>query len=1409
MRVSISGRWSRCSSESCWVGLRGNQSSRVFRTTNASRRIVGQKGYQTSWLYDYVPFLLYLVLLSLGARAQFSPPNSKSLTTINGLPHNTVTGVEQDRAGFLWIATHDGLARYDGRAVKVFRNQPGDSSSLADNKIVQFEPAMANLFLVVSGLGTFQLFDPATERFSTLLTTNDLASYKLSASGGHLSADGNHLWGWQIGSWLFDYDITRHQLRRYNTQTMVPGTEELHDFVLTPTGYLYSRCTDGLFEMNTQTGHWRLIPFSFRRLIPKPWTRDFLPLNGDLTEQAPDGRIAVFAYQHIVLYDPAKGQFRTIPIPDAYQPNPADKPITPGQTQKSIFFALQTLADNHLYLGYANSLFRLEANDQFRLVAQSNQSLPGIAPWLYDRSGVLWISGQTMGVAGLDQHPLPFGFAPTRKSFSQDLLEQDLGVALPPDFEVWQLGALWPRYTIGPNQLGYLIDPSHVYQHRLAERRLVDLTDLRVNQGQACCKLCLKISPQLGSRAASLWLYNNYRGLIQAAPDGSAGKLWPRSQLPLTHPGPYYDANDIQPMGRWVWVGSRYGLGLFRYDTLRKQYDKPFVVKARSANSLPVNSINCLTIDPVDPAVLWIGTAGGGLCRLATRTMSFRRLGEADGFPDGTIHSFELDGQGMLWCATNRGLVRVNPKDFTFRHFTSHDGLADQAFLHSLSARLPDGRLVFGTATGRVIFDPAAIRDRGYEPPVVLTSLQINNKPAEANPPGRPAGQARLSAPLNALSELVLDHTQNFLTITFAGLDFAKTEKITYRYQLTGVDATWVEVGTQNTANYTQLSPGRYLFRVNSSTADGRWSRRAKELVIVITPPFWATWWAYGLYALVAGGLVLSFIRFRLRQARQQQEMTAKRREAEQLRAISEMQSRFFANITHEFRTPLTLILAPTEQLLGESSPDSPARQRLSSIHCHANQLLRLINQLLELTKLESGRMRVSLVRGNPVTYIQQLAETFRSLARSRGIALHVFVEVSTQPGAPEPGAEYGFDADKWETILTNLLTNALKFTPAGGQVSLTIERPTTTQLVVGVADTGIGIDQQHLPRIFERFYQADDSRTRPYEGTGIGLALVNELTQLLGGVVSVESRTEPPTGTVFTLTLPILPALSLLAAPELKRPDLPLTDPFVANAPVAVPLASPQTPRVLIVEDNEELRSFIADQLRDQYRVLTAGDGQDGWIQCRRELPELVIADVMMPRLDGYQLTQYIKSSPVTNHIAVLLLTARTARESRLAGLAQGADEYLTKPFDVGEFKLRVANLLARQAHLRAHLYGQLMASAERVERPVDDPFIRQLQQVIEVNLDNADFGVDALAVAVAMSRRTLHRKLTAVSGIPPADFIRQYRLGRALELLRSGHSVADTAYRVGFESSAYFATVFKQVYQQTPSEFLTRSRA
>ncbi|GAB3642982.1 response regulator [Spirosoma arcticum] len=523
-------------------------------------------------------------------------------------------------------------------------------------------------------------------------------------------------------------------------------------------------------------------------------------------------------------------------------------------------------------------------------------------------------------------------------------------------------------------------------------------------------------------------------------------------------------------------------------------------------------------------------------------------------------------------------------------------------------------------------------------------------------------------------------------------------------------------------------------------------------------------------------------------------------RETVELKAVDEMKTRFFANITHELRTPLSLIVSPVDKLLEIADLPPRYQQQLDTVRRNARQLLRLINQLLDINKLEAKQMSLVNEVGDLPGFVGQIVDLFRPSADIKSLVLTY--QTDLLPG------NYLFDAGKWEKILYNLLANAIKFTPAGAISVDLYQTPVGAQLAV--ADTGIGISPDKLPHIFDRFYQVDNARTRPYEGSGIGLALVRELTTRLGGSIRVESQAEEgtgPSGTRFLLDIPVerisgYVEVQLVVAPALVI-DPPLRPNELANA--LQPGLSSSTPLVLVVEDNAELREFIVAELATLYRVRAAANGYEGWVLAKEELPDVIISDLMMPRMDGYALIEQLRTDPVTDHIAIILLTASVEQDSRLKGISYGADDYLTKPFNVGELHLRLRNLFNRQQRLRDQ-YRQQLAQPDAVAplQSLPDQFLRRFYQLVDQRLDDSSLSVEWVAEQLAVSRKTLYLKVHTLTHLSPVELIRQYRLRKAIDLLRLGHNASETAYLVGFESPSYFSKVFREFYQQTPTDYI-----
>jgi signal transduction histidine kinase/DNA-binding response OmpR family regulator/ligand-binding sensor domain-containing protein len=774
------------------------------------------------------------------------------------------------------------------------------------------------------------------------------------------------------------------------------------------------------------------------------------------------------------------------------------------------------------------------------------------------------------------------------------------------------------------------------------------------------------------------------------------------------------------------------------------------------------------------------------------------------------------DSKGRIWVRyLQEGVSALDPATGIYNNFDGSDGINIAGDMEVL----PDGRMItVRGGSGMNMFHPDSIHLSRPPPPLVLTRMAINDEPV--TPPALSGG-------------FKLPFTQNVLEFEFAAIDIDAPQLVRYQYQLEGLEKNWVSPQDRRYVRYPGLPPGDYIFKVRAASIRKEWSDQEITLAIKISPPWWRTTLAYSVYVFLFIGLLYAGYRLRLRQVHMKQQMEMEHFQAEHLAEVDRLKSRFFANISHEFRTPLTLIIGPIEQAIA-STRNLSMRQKLHLIKDNAKKLLGLVNQLLDFSRLESGMMRLQVSSDGLNQFLRRVIMSFESWAERKKITLDFHSGAESIQGY--------FDGDKLEKILNNLLSNALKYTPAGGKVSVSLRSrtlgdkqvqrsegsdlemgkeivPSTVNLQtpldnglpegwieVSVRDTGTGMSQEHLTHIFDRFYRIDDTHTT--EGTGIGLALANELVQLHHGKIAVDST--PGQGSVFFIRLPI--AKSSYAADEIVESPPPHQEPkqvdFVKKAgevrQVSVEKPAEGKPIVLLIEDNADLRQYIADHLAADYAVMEASDGKGGFSKATEAIPDLVISDIMMPEMDGIELCRALKQDIRTSHVPVILLTARAGSDNKIEGLETGADDYVTKPFDARELLARVKNLIEQRRHLRDKFsVGVALKPGEVMVSSLDDALLKRVMEVVEKKMGDEDFSVEELAQEVFLSRRHLDRKLPALTNLSCADFIRQMRLQRARELLEKNiGSVAEIAFRVGFSSPSYFSSCFHEFFGFPPSE-------
>ena len=793
---------------------------------------------------------------------------------------------------------------------------------------------------------------------------------------------------------------------------------------------------------------------------------------------------------------------------------------------------------------------------------------------------------------------------------------------------------------------------------------------------------------------------------------------------------------------------------------------------------------------------IWVGTMNGVYVFDIQNGKTYQ-YGKGEGMANEMIQDLVVDKLGDVWATTANGLCRFrrtrsSEQPFALTMFDSQNKLGDTKFLPRTAASMADGKLFFGSSTGFYIVDPIQVKDMEYTGHPVFTSLFVNNQEVVAGK--EYDGRVILPFALSTTRKIVLEHDENFITVHFSGLNFDMPHHTYYKYRLQGVNNDWIEISPQDgigRANYTDLSPGTYKLEVYSAGLDKVWSKQSATLEIEVLAPLWATWWAKLLYLLAFIALIIFVVRWKIEQNR-------KRMENEKYKELEEMKYRFFTNISHEFRTLLTLIITPIGSILKRTT-DGETRHQLNDVSRNAGDLLQLVNQLLDFRKMEMNGEHLNLTSGNLNEFIQYTTMKFMPLAEQKNIRLAF--EDKTE------GLFMYFDKDKVGKILTNLLSNAFKFTKAGGSVCVSLEKcilDSRRCAHIIVEDTGCGIPKEDQAHVFERFYRTEQDSSSQQIGSGIGLNMVYEYIQLHEGKVSLES--EEGKGSRFIVDIPAdLKREVQQEASEENRIASPVMADVVDGA-VGVQTFRKIEKTVLVVEDNEDFSHFLSQELGRIYnKVLTAKDGIEGAMMAEAENPDIIVSDVMMPRMSGTDMCRRIKENIETSHIPIILLTAWSTDEGRAAGYKAGADAYIAKPFDMEVLLARISNLLEKQEKRQRDFSHSISLDPKTVtDSSPDEDFLKEVIACIEKNIDNSEYTIDSLSTDVVMSRMSLYRKMKSLTGQTPADFIRTVRLKTAAKLLKEEKcTVSEACYRTGFASPQNFAKHFKEMFGVLPSQY------
>lgn len=1355
--------------------------------------------------------LMTLWLFTQNITAQKIPVSNnlkfKNISLEDGLSQSSVLCILQDRNGFIWFGTRDGLNKFDGNTFKVYRYNALDSTSISNSYIkTLFEDQHGSLWVgTANGLNRF---NSKKDNFTRFFFTENLQGER-DEIWDITDRDENYLW-----------ISTNEGLRKFN-----PSTEQ----------YELSSTMDNNIQ------------------IPPGSTRDILPTN--------DGNLWVKYVGKVVFADMETGSIKSYPLPGTI--NSED-----NVHSKSCLFE-----DNkgNIWLGFESGLAMLNKSaDQFeffKLPDSDEVAIPhAVRNIAQDENGTLWI-GTYKGLFLLAKENTDLSHFIHDENDPNSLTQNSI-YSIYPDLkgDIW-IGTyaggisyfnrnfdLFRHYSPGINntKLNYKVVSGIIenpngdlwigtegggvnYYHAKTGKYSYYTHDSN-NPNSLSAN---NVKAILRGKDGNLWIGTHDEGLNFLNPPAHSNMFKkirhdPNNNNSLSDDRVielYQDDKDK------IWIGTSGG-GVNVLDsktlTITRLADKnkvigdivfsinqgvePEFLLAGGENGLAAIDLNTYEIAPINfrknniqqvsgggvlctyidkNKNIWIGTEGDGLYQFNPKTGSSIRYGTAEGLPNEVIYGILPDDMDNLWLSTNFGLSRLNLSTKTFKNFDASDGLQANEFNYGAYFKNKKGELYFGGVNGFNRFDPARITSNTYIPPVAITSFRVNNNP-----------YLHL---LDSKKKIVLNHDQNVLNFDFVALSYSQPNKNQYAFMMEGFDTEYNLVGNQKTATYTNLDAGTYTFKVKGSNNDGLWNEVGDQITITIRPVPWKTWWAYLLYCLL--GLTIFFIirKYSLQRIRDRNQLKNERLEKQRIEEVNKLKLELFTNISHDFRTPLTLIMGPLKKMIKRGKGDSEVQEQHKTMYRNANVLMQLINQLLDFRKTESGNTKLQASEHNVVTFVKEIKLAFKGLAENR----HIDYSFS----ASSENISLWFDKIMLKKILFNLLSNAFKFTQDGGAINIQITRVNKSlaampegYVKIAVSDSGEGIPKENIKRVFERFYQYGERF-----GTGIGLALSRSLVELHKGVIKVRSAEK--SGTIFTVFLPL--GNSHLSNEEIARDDQVGGQTEAYNLENDAQLLSTSIemntdgqqetsfdeslPSILIVEDNVEVRNFIKSIFQSTYNVYEAGHGETALEIAKTTPIDLIISDVMMPVMDGMDLCHEIKTDIGTSHIPVILLTARTSEKFQKSGYKTGADAYITKPFDADILEVRVNNLIQSRRLLIQKFKNDLILSPKEVTvTSADEKFLQKAISTVEGHLYNTEFSSKSFVKEMHMSRSSLYRKLKSLTGQSISEFIRVIKLKRAAQLLvKSDLNISEIAFDLGFNDQKYFRKAFKKQFKMVPSEY------
>ncbi|WAC13096.1 hybrid sensor histidine kinase/response regulator transcription factor [Dyadobacter pollutisoli] len=1346
--------------------------------------------------------MITLDVVSFAACAQHVMPKFTSLTSTDGLSSNTITAILKDRYGLMWFATDDGLNRFDGTEVLVYRHDKKDSCSLRSSDISSLHQDRSGRIWVGTIEGGLHLYDRRKNSFISISSPHSVTSIASDVSG--------KLWvGTTAG--LVNVDPENRHISAFSAMPNIPdeiSKGRILSIAIDSKRNVWVGSKSGLFKIEPDNKNNEYI--NYLQSIPdEAGSRTVKSIIEDH-----QGNIWVGTYSGVFKLN-ADGQ-----IVRHFKYEPDNK----HSLSTNMVFEIALENEHRLWICTDAGLNILDTRDgtiirygpdtrtQFSL---SNKSVRSI---LFDNEGICWLGTYKGGVNKYDKNLAIFGL---KRSDVND--PYGLSGSFVTSFA--ENGS--EELFVGTDGGGLNLYNRNT---NLFKKFPINPKNKKAASGLAILTLELMSSNEL-------WIGTFQDGLIQLNPKTGAytqyvrgkdssslnnneifclekdksGKLWvgtngggvhvfdpvTRRFTRLHDPGVSVTQRTI-PLNGYIrdilldsrgklWIAS-HGTGIAVFDPVAKKS----VLLDRQSSNLLSNIVYSLLED--SKGNIWAGTSGEGLALYDPPSGKFIAYGAKEGLASNIVNKVLEDAQGRIWVSTNQGISSFDVTNKKFTNYTTYNGIQDRTFALGSGMRAADHTLFFGGIAGFNYIDTRRLPNSKRIPPILLKDLRVGNRSIT------PADSNLIDADISVAKTISLDYKQNF-SIGYTALDYTNPRQMRYRHRLVGMESEWNETGLANLASYTNLSPGEYVFEVQTSCDGINWSPHTKSVAVKVKPPFYLTIYAYIFYLLTPFIIVYLMRRRGIQKLQRQFREQQQRAEAEQAQELDRMKIKFLTNLSHEFRTPISLILAPVDNLLVKTK-STDLQPSAVAIKRNAKRLLNLVDQLLDFKNMQAQEVKLDLKTRDVILYIKDTCEQFSDLSIRKGIQFKIESSLDE--------LMMDFDADKLERILFNLLSNAFKFTPKGGVVALKIDQHADSEekhwLAIMVTDTGIGIAEDNHDKIFERFFQSDTDPSVLNQGSGIGLSIVREFVQMHQGTISVNSG--QGLGSTFTVQLPIADPQQLSVTKE--HGSAPVTTENGKSSPKLGKANLEDLSNVLIIEDNDEFRHYLKESLVPFYNVIEASNGKEGWQKTLSHHPELIVSDIAMPEMDGITLSQKIKSDKRTKHIPIILLTASNREQQQLEGLNSGANDYLTKPFNFDILNAKINNLILLNRLLKGVYSRHFQVSGQRPQiESSQEKLLKDVLSYIEKNLHTSQLSVENLSKHVGMSRGTLYSKVLEMSGQTPIEFIRSIKLEKAALLLENSDlSISQISYMTGFTAPNYFAKSFKAKFNMLPTAYKAKKR-